>query len=365
MDVCCPAICPAFNPPFEMRVVIVKAGRLPRNVMEMTYGSMRVFAQVHAGNNPVKNTSVQEYNLGGGLNTWSRKDKEVVWWNEPVDLVIPPATQLITIEIYHARDFGGAELLGSARVPVKCVYSRPGTCHNCMVCGTYPCPWILHRAHLCPYTWPFIRGMPDGVTLFQKTSEKVVEELEDEREKVVALATEDPKMLEAARKESIQEDSVRNDDQEEEEAANKYEAYLQCSKNGSALKDMDPKWQDMESVVKAAVKNDPDALQYASYRLQHHPGIQRAALGIPKPLILPLSLHGEPAGNVQVYMILHHKWEKLPNMDMALLQTVEESDSDEEGHSNEESQPRGLLETMMPEALLPRQQRMQHGIACC
>lgn len=278
MDVLFPFMCPKFHPPFQLRLMIVKA-RCLQGMSSMTTGYTHVYAECSAGNNPKTTTSVQPYNAD-----------DSVWWNEPIDLIIPSSLNSIRINI-KANGALGADTLGTVDIPVDGFYEPPGPCHQCTLCGVFPCPKLFGS-----HKWPFVRGAPrdldygvlvdDGVDIESACCCDSSGNTSTSRKRVANL--------------------FANAHVTSAHGIAKSQALERVRLDGNALGEPGmERWRNDEDVVVSAILQNPSAMEYASKRLQEDLHVTRVAAGLPQPMILELEHYGEPAGRLWVYFVMH------------------------------------------------------------
>lgn len=286
MNVLFPFVCPKFHPPFQLRLIIVKAKSLkPANVGQITQGYMSVYVDVQAGNNPVKSTSVKHYNFSSAVFAAKASD-ESVWWNEPIDLVIQPSVSSITVQVRTQTAFG-AEVTGSVILPVEEFYEPPGPCFECLACGYYPCPKLLGANK-----YPFTRGAPRDIHFGGRQLEEGDQALSG---KFCCDVLQPEQQRIGIRKGKL----FKND-------PDKQRVVEEVQEDGMKLKDVDSRWRDDKDVVMAAVGNNSEAIKYASPEKQADLQVRRIAANAPEPMILQLESDGEPAGRLWAYFVMHN-----------------------------------------------------------
>jgi len=304
MNVCCSWICPRFHPPFRLRIIIVKAKHLQESVLgDLGAGGMAVYAEVRAGNNPVKTTSVQAYN---------RFETSTVLWNEPIDMVMYPATTTVSIALYHT---GTDDIwLGSLHIPVDAFYEPPGSCSEWTICGH-------SGARLCSellgaeYRWPFVRGAPSTSEWRLQSRQGGCCRHREECERWEVLHDIGHTVL-------LPVASPRSNDMRTWSglSGHKFEAIQDVTNSGMRLRELPDVLRADKDVVLAAVRQNAGALQFAAPSLQHDPMVRQAAADAPEPAILKLERGDEDAGKLWVYFILHGMGqdEDLPQKMMAV-----------------------------------------------
>mmetsp|Transcript_102141 Transcript_102141/g.288480 ORF Transcript_102141/g.288480 Transcript_102141/m.288480 type:complete len:374 (-) Transcript_102141:395-1516(-) len=284
MNVCCPVCCPKFHPPFGLRLVIIKARRLPIGWADMATGSMSIYAEVRAGTNPVKSTSVQTYRLKSGVGGVTLSGDDTVWWNEPIDLVMCPGDHTVRIELCQkATPSASPEFLGRVNVPVDGFYQDPGMCTNLPWCNSYPFPKWCHRWFKTAYHWPFIRGAPRKLEFRVRGSERITSETGTK----------------------TRADSAALDGLDASLISDKHKALLLMQRNGMELEWLPEQFRADKDVVMTAVSQNPDAIAFASEDLRQDAQIVRIAAQVPTPMILELRKSGEPAGRLWLYFVLY------------------------------------------------------------
>mmetsp|Transcript_53767 Transcript_53767/g.156782 ORF Transcript_53767/g.156782 Transcript_53767/m.156782 type:complete len:386 (+) Transcript_53767:88-1245(+) len=300
MNLCCPWVCPKFHPAFRLRIIIVKARHLHLAALQEKdrgQGSMSVYAEVEAGNNPVKTTSAQTYNHPG---------TDTVSWNEPIDMVMYPSTPSVTIHLYNK---GSSDLwLGSLNVPVDSIYEPPGILSEHSFCGR-GCARLCHELCGTEYRWPFVRGAPRN-SEWRLQTRQWVDHCAGHKEKkswAVLGNLERTAMFSSSTVPPGQ--TVPSWARLSEE---KFEAIQQVNLDGTSLREMPSSLQSDKDVVMAAVRQDARSLRYASQPLQDDPSVQRAAAHVPEPMILQVNRGSEDVGKLWVYFVMHGLDEDLP-----------------------------------------------------
>jgi len=289
MNVCCPFVCAKYHPPFRLRIILVKARHLHEG-LEDAGGPMAVYAEVRAGTNPVKTTSVQTYQR----RTKAGDGHDTVWWNEPVDVVMRPAATSVTIDLY--RSAARPLWIGTLHVPVDAVYEPPGTCTECNPCG-YSGAKLCSRFFGTEYRWPFVRGLPRPQELYEVRPlfhDCVPGSGGDEDQwKWQLLDAYDVFHESSGPAAPAPADGPKG------------KALRQVKRDGARLAELPPQLQADRDVVLASVQQNGDAIRFATPELQQDMEVQRVACRAPRPLILPLNRGGEEAGKLWVYFIFH------------------------------------------------------------
>lgn len=279
MDVCCPFICHRFHPPFGLRLIVVRATRLPADWGSMASSEINVFVEVSAGNNPRKTTSVQPYKL-----SLLGSAKGCVEWNEPVDLIMYPATTHISIKV-RAQETLATETLGSQSLSVDSFYESPGTCSTCTCCGWYPCPRLCHDYCHREYRWPLVRGAP-----------------------FPSIEDQDPGCCERwsccrrLRMSGSDGSSRRGIGYEQ---ITPTAAEVQIRQDWTVFTRLREELRDNYALAHVAVRKNPEALNYASTRLQRDKHLRRLAHKVPQPTIIELHKGATPAGRLFLYFVLY------------------------------------------------------------
>jgi len=296
MEFCCPFICPKYHPPFRLRVIVVKAKRLQESLVDGIKGHMRVYAEVRAGTNPAKTTSLQPYSQSGDQGHAAK----TVTWNEPIDMVMYPAATSLHIDLIH-KEALKESWLGTANVLVDSFYKNPGACEDCHICGKSMAK-LGHKAFGTEYRWPFARGEPSTRELKEESGpcDFCFKKSREEKRRLVTLEGGHGLFLDTMDKPPMQSAMLT-----QEESREKYQAIQKVSRNGRALAQLSAAMRSDKDVVLAAVRQKGKAIEFASHELQNDVHVQRVAAQVPRPMVVPLTRGGEDAGRLWVYFIMH------------------------------------------------------------
>lgn len=297
-DIMCPCICHKYRPMFGLRLHIVKARYLDVGVIP---GDIKVYCRVWAGNNPLKTTSMQSYNnpnmiTGAATGDLDRTGWQTVIWNEPVDLQIYPSTGQIQICLHTLGLLGNELTMGTVYLDVGgfyeedkavCSYLWFGCCDYCPPCF----PKFLFKPQ-----WPLIKGAPS------------LEELQQHHELTTATCAQS--ISRSIGLDSLKdigaglfENAVVLDDKE----LNPNTVTEILADDGMQLKNANPMFKKAKETVVIAVRDHPDAMQFASKKLRNDIQIQRIQYRLPEPMMLEIYHYGNMAGYMWAYTILTHE----------------------------------------------------------
>jgi len=284
-NVLCPFVCPKFHPPFRLRMIILKAKKLRVDSVSHTAGFLDVYAQVTTGKNPGKTTSLQRY----VLERPGSADGSVTW-NEPLDVVMDPSDNLVHIEL-NRKDKSSEACIGSVSLPASAIFESAGCFGDFPCCGFYCWPRFCSLFG-CEYRWPFVRGAPT----WREARDRYRAArpclwwcciprffMEDTEAREAMLSAPQLSIEEQARSDALQ--LVKED--------------------GLQLQQLPYDFQNDREVVLEAVKQNGEALRFASPALQSDPELQRESAEVPKPLVLQLHYKGKYAGLLWAYFIIH------------------------------------------------------------
>jgi len=287
MNACCPIVCPKFHPPFRLRVVLVQAKRLPQECLAGGDGGMRVYAQVTVAGNPSKTTSAVRCSPrgpGGGA---------AVAWHEPVDLTMYPSNTELKIDLVDAAS---GKTFASVTVPVDSFYESPGSLTDVPWCGVYQCPRLWSTHFGAEYKWPFVRGAPSleelGMHLADQESAGCLGGC------CGASAPTANHELRLERRAALQTHTARQGE--------KAFALSSVQGNGMELAHLPEHLRSDRDVVLVAVRENGEAIQFASPEMQADIEVQRVAARAPAPMVLALhAASGEDAGRLWAYFVMH------------------------------------------------------------